>query len=455
MKHLPDYHEVENHPLADIFPPLGGDEYRSLKADICENGLHTPLLFAEDGRLLDGRHRLRAWTECLEDNRDIGDYESETVPEDQLVARVISANLHRRHLTESERHKAADLLSSMSEAGGDRQSEHSADVQSGFTQSQAAELFNTSVRGVANARTVRKRGHKDLYEAVGSEVASTDAAALVKRTSNKNDQIAALRKVRSGEAATLAQAARQLDTERNRKTKADEGKGVPDTDRWKVDDIDIDAWPWDEKYDFIITDPPYKREFLSTWTMLADFAEKYLKPGGLLVAMSGQYYLPQVMERLRYKWDDGQDVSTGEERSLRYEWVTAYVMDGNRTNRQSLHRRSVVNRWKPILVYTDASSSDRKPLMEDVVYCPPLDGTEQEDHEWGQNVGGFKNIIERLLPNEEDRTSAVLVADPFLGKGTTGVAALEMGLSFRGVDIDEDYVNIARSNLGKAKVVTP
>lgn len=44
-----------------------------------------------------------------------------------------------------------------------------------------------------------------------------------------------------------------------------------------------------------------------------------------------------------------------------------------------------------------------------------------------------------------------LVLDPFLGSGTTGVAALNAGLRFVGIERVEDYAAIAARNLGEAE----
>ena len=40
-----------------------------------------------------------------------------------------------------------------------------------------------------------------------------------------------------------------------------------------------------------------------------------------------------------------------------------------------------------------------------------------------------------------------LVFDPFMGSGTTGVACKDLGRNFVGVEIDENYFNIAKGRI--------
>jgi DNA modification methylase len=42
------------------------------------------------------------------------------------------------------------------------------------------------------------------------------------------------------------------------------------------------------------------------------------------------------------------------------------------------------------------------------------------------------------------------VLDPFLGSGTTGIAAVQEGCAFIGCEQDESYLNIARSRINHA-----
>src|SRR5215472_11769023 len=92
------------HPLADRFPPIEGVEFDELVADIKANGLIEPIVML-DGMILDGRNRYRA---CV-----AADVEPTFRPftGDDPAAYVISASIHRRHLTtEQKRDLIAKLI---------------------------------------------------------------------------------------------------------------------------------------------------------------------------------------------------------------------------------------------------------------------------------------------------------------------------------------------------------
>ena len=47
------------------------------------------------------------------------------------------------------------------------------------------------------------------------------------------------------------------------------------------------------------------------------------------------------------------------------------------------------------------------------------------------------------------RTNGI-ICDPFMGSGTTGVACAKMGRKFIGIELDEDYFNIACKRIKEA-----
>ena len=87
---------LDIHELAALIPPMSADEYEALRSDVAKQGLIEPIITFE-GKILDGRHRYEACQESGTEAR-FGQYGG-TDP----VAFVISANVHRRHLTASQK----------------------------------------------------------------------------------------------------------------------------------------------------------------------------------------------------------------------------------------------------------------------------------------------------------------------------------------------------------------
>ena len=102
------------HPLADIFPLMEGAEFDELVADIKAHGLREPITIFED-KILDGRNRDRA---CREAGVQVvtRDFEG-----DDPAAFVISANIHRRHLSAKQKSELIAKLLKANPEKSDRQ----------------------------------------------------------------------------------------------------------------------------------------------------------------------------------------------------------------------------------------------------------------------------------------------------------------------------------------------
>ena len=109
------------HPACAVFPEMKGAEFDELVADIKKHGLRVPITtFREpiprpDGSIciyemrtliVDGRNRARACAKAGVTPR----YEEFDGDADEVVRFIISANIHRRHLTVDDRRKYLKLL---------------------------------------------------------------------------------------------------------------------------------------------------------------------------------------------------------------------------------------------------------------------------------------------------------------------------------------------------------
>ena len=166
---------LEIHEAAHLFPEMQEQEFAELKEDIRVNGLQMPILtFA--GKVVDGRHRLRACTELGIFPR----FEEMQAANDSIVQAVVSINLHRRHLTESQRALIAARLSN-SFVGSNQ---HTAGAVS---QQKVASELGISVDSVLRGKKVLKNGIPELVEAVSSGRLNISSAAKLAELA-KEDQ---------------------------------------------------------------------------------------------------------------------------------------------------------------------------------------------------------------------------------------------------------------------------
>ena len=410
-----------NEEFRALIQPLSEDEFKDLEKSILEEGIRDPL-YIWKGFIIDGHHRYEL---AKKHNLDFKIHVMEFVNEVEAKIWMIQNQLARRNLNPAQRINLQVELEPLHKASLEleRKAEMDRFVKEGKPVSTKP---ITTRQSMADAAGV---GHGTVwrFKEVKTKALDPDVEHVPKEIFDK---------VMSGE-LPISTAHKEIRRTEKKIKAAEEMKEAAKYYK-PVDNIKIvhaDFYPWcnenleDDSVDLILTDPPYPKEFLYLWDELGEVAARVLKPGGYLATYSGQLYLDHVMSVL------GEHLS--------YVWTMALQHKGAT---QLVNPRQLICAWKPILIYTkgdagkiiSASGSALVDFIGD-------DYREKGFHEWGQGETAVGYIMKTLSkPNE-------LVLDPFVGGGTTLVVARDLKRKCIGIEIDEQYIDIIKSNILKPK----
>lgn len=177
-----------------------------------------------------------------------------------------------------------------------------------------------------------------------------------------------------------------------------------------------------DSVDCIITDPPYGYDTLPRYAELGELAQIILKPGGSLVVMAGQSYLPEIMTTLK--------------QHLQYQWMAAYLTPGGQA--AQMWDRKVNTFWKPLLWFVKGEYT--RHWIGDVAKSA-VNNNDKRFHEWGQSESGMSDIVTKFSVEGD------IILDPFLGGGTTAIVAISLGRKFIGADIDPEAIRMTAERL--------
>lgn len=434
---------MDIHSVANMFPPMEQGDYEALKADIAARGLLEPV-WTYNGAIVDGRHRYKA---CIE--LGIEPRTQEWNGNGSLVEFVVALNLRRRHLSASQKAVVAlEIEAALAVEASERKERlgreaklrywhgdsEEAKVVSNLTQpltdtgkarDQAAQIVGVASGYIAEAKRLQRDNPELLDKVRSGKLTLQDAKKVATLPETRRDSVIDTM-AQGKDVKTAIKTVARLERETAKNATPDNWQA---SDAWQLyhgDVLTVGMALEANSVDCIITDPPYPKDYLSVYSDLSAVAAHVLKPNGFLVAMVGQSYLPEVMTRL------------GEH--LTYHWTCCYLTLGGQS--AQLWERNVNTFWKPVLWYTKGKYTGD--WIGDVVKS---DTNEKQHHAWQQSEGGILALMQRFVYPD------MLVLDPFLGAGTTGIAALALHCRFIGIDTDSAAIETSTQRLRNFKAV--
>jgi hypothetical protein len=123
---------------------------------------------------------------------------------------------------------------------------------------------------------------------------------------------------------------------------------------------------------------------------------------------------------------------------LTYMWHGANLLSGRHTR---VRVRMVFGQHRSVLLYSAGPYRPRT-WLNDVAFAEGRGGPEERPlHPWQQALEPVRHWVRQVSEPGE------LIVDPFLGSGTTAVAAVMEGRRFIGCDIDPGCVETTRRRL--------
>jgi DNA modification methylase len=463
---------LKNHPAADAWPMMDDERYAELRGDIYTNGQREPITLC-DGMILDGRNRYRA---CVELGIEPMTREYDGDPwafswsmngaRRDIEDKTIRALCFKR--CEDGSAKWANRLAKIAEDGNRKRSEAARGQHS----------KSTPRRGETLVVDHNDQPPKKPKAAVARE-ARAAAAKVSPATMARADQIAKRpdleQKVVAGEMKP-AEALREIRSDKRRKELAEAAAKAAEQQtsqrpEWSILNLDVIDGLESVRDEhgparLIFTDPPYN--------IGIDYGE-----GEQADLLSPQAYMKWVRQWLGLCWDCLADdgslwVMIGDEYAAEYcteikaagftvrSWIKWYETFGvncsNKFNRTSRHifyavkdEKSFVFNPEPVTrpsdrqtKYGDNRAAAGGKLWDDVWQIPRLTGT------CAERIPDFPTQLPLALVEPIVLCASMpgdLVVDPFNGSGTTGVASIQNGRKYVGIEKSEKFADMADMRL--------
>lgn len=452
-------HDMESHPAADIFPMMTGEEFEALKKDMEEHGQLEPITLDDDDLILDGRNRYKAAVDLGWNDEQIEfvGYEGEQSP----VEFCISVNLKRRHLNESQRAMVGAKAQELYQAEAEERMKGGKKVtgaDKGLVRDKAAASVNVSGRSVGSASKVLKNGSPKMIELVESGRLAVSAAHLIaERPHEEQDEIIDL--LDEGGAKSLRHAVKMFEETRRAAAAKKGRKKKTNIVLHKGNCLLMLPKLKKSSAHVCIMDPPYGVEVHATYRAAPDLKRKPGESKGWKSTKDyadGEKFIrdlfPKVFQYLQHVL-----VANGHGYCFAGYSMAWLVRDLLRESGFYVQENPIIwvknnftlcdfaqhypNRHEYIWHFKQAKSGNKRKLrvcMSDVIECPRDNVT---THSAEKPVALLRSLIEQSSDPGET------VIDPFMGAGSTMVAANELGRGAIGIEIDQKWVDVVQSRL--------
>jgi len=439
------YNIKVNEEYAKLVPQLSIAEYNSFKEDVKQNGVQVPIITNQHGTILDGHHRYRTWVIDL--GRPVTEMPKPTVLnyDDKLQEKlfVINVNLKRRQLNSFQRICLALKIKPILQEVAKRNQKAGIKIDTTSVRNQTqVGGFGSNSSGVSRVdeqigkyaggigkdtvrkvETILRKGTEEQIKNLEKGKTTINSVANQIRNREKRQELilfsnniskrinSGLRedniKLVHGDFTSLTGKTNTIGSFANRVIITIKNNSIP----------------------LIFTDPPYKRASLLLYRELGKLANRVLVPGGSLMILTGQLYLPEVLNMIL------------ESKELRYWWSFAVLYDPEgRNSRQRIFARKVFQEWKHLLWFVKGGRiREGFNYIADSIKSARL--SDKYLHEWQQSTDEIEYVIRGLTVENE------VILDPMLGSGTTGIAAIKLNRKFIGIEIQKETFNVAKARI--------
>jgi site-specific DNA-methyltransferase (adenine-specific) len=395
-----------------IFPPYSKPERAALKKSIERVGTLVPVEVDQNNVIIDGHHRVELWNELRAEGKNVRNYKTNIRhyrDDQERLERAVTFNDRRRHLDAAQRKTVARKLR-----------------KRGWSLRRIAEELGVGSSTIKRDVSGVPGGTPEKVTGLDNKRYSGSSRFEVLATSPREVEqslkaIAALEGNLPSRPTTASRLQKRADTYQVRLGVEPDGTAY-DGAGWSLTCQDFRKWKLKpNSLDIIVTDPPYPRSGIPLYGELSRFAKRHLKPGGLCIAYAGKYFLPELMIELA--------------RELEWVWAVVIIQTSHPTR---TFPKKMFGEYRPALVFSKGPYKPDK-WMHDVIIAKQ--SPEKEHHRWQQSVDPVRQIIAMATKPGD------LVCDPFACSGTTGVAALGLGRSFAGCEINPKSARVGADRI--------